>query len=487
MKTAALFGGSTKSKSSVVSSQRRLNVYFENRPDGDKTKVAIYGTPGMLFAFSAPIGYTNIPARAFIGTPFGAYYIIGGYFTFFVPFVGSAVAYAIGSVSGPASIVAGPSQVLAVDGNGGYISTKSGTSVTFAAVASFPAVGAVTCTYVSGFFVAEQPGTQKFWVSNFNDGTTWNSLAFASASAYADTILAVDNLSGVLITFSTQHIEFWSNAGLTPQPFAPLISAANEFGLAAIFSRAHLDQSICFLGQTRTGKVQFCQIIGYNISVISDADIDSIINGFSVTSDAVAMSYQADQHKFYQVSFPTANRSFLYDTSTRIWSEVQTGTSTTPTRHLGNLSAIYNGVTYVSSYLQNAFFTMDPNTYTDNALPIPREIVTRHVFSGFNRIRISLVYLDMETGVGSSDGTAVTVPENPQIMLQSSKDNGRTWSAERWVSLGPVGQYLTRVLWRRFGSSRDYVFKIRMTDPVKFVITDGAIKIAERPAAEKMG
>jgi len=98
-------------------------------------------------------------------------------------------------------------------------------------------------------------------------------------------------------------------------------------------------------------------------------------------------------------------------------------------------------------------------------------------------VRISLLYLDMETGVGLQTGQG----SNPMIMLQSSKDNGRTWSAERWTSLGAVGTYLTRVLWRRFGSARDYVFKIRMSDPVKFVITDGAIKIAERPPAEKLG
>ena len=42
-------------------------------------------------------------------------------------------------------------------------------------------------------------------------------------------------------------------------------------------------------------------------------------------------------------------------------------------------------------------------------------------------------------------------------------------------------------IWRRFGSARDYVFRIRMTDPVKFVITDGAIKLNERQPAAKLG
>jgi len=46
--------------------------------------------------------------------------------------------------------------------------------------------------------------------------------------------------------------------------------------------------------------------------------------------------------------------------------------------------------------------------------------------------------------------------------------------------VGRVGQYRTRVIWRRFGSTRDATWKIRMSDSVKFVITEGAIKLQER-------
>jgi hypothetical protein len=39
---------------------------------------------------------------------------------------------------------------------------------------------------------------------------------------------------------------------------------------------------------------------------------------------------------------------------------------------------------------------------------------------------------------------------------------------------------MTRVIARRFGSARDFVFRVRMTDPVKFVITEGAAVVQER-------
>lgn len=390
---------------------------------------------------------------------------------------GNGVVLATGIVNttaGLCSLAFNATQVVVADGSAGYLFLPA--SNTFSTIApSFPN-GAKTVTFVSSFFVAEQPGTQQFFVSNANDGSTWDSLAFASASSYSDNLLAVDNLSGNLLLFSEQHMEFWQNVGSIPQPFAPILSAANEFGIAAIFSRAHVDQSIVFLAQTREGQAQFVQVTGFNAKVISNPDLDYIVNGFATIADAVALSYEADEHKMYQCTFPSANRTFLFDTSTQLWSEAQTGASIVPARHRGNLSAYFGGITLISDYTLNQLYTLSPTQYTDNGETIPREIITRHVLSNFNRFRISLVYLDMETGVGLQSGQGV----NPQIMLEYSKDNGRTWASQRWASSGKVGEYLSRVIWRRFGSTRDATFRIRMTDPVKFVITEGAIKLQER-------
>jgi len=60
-------------------------------------------------------------------------------------------------------------------------------------------------------------------------------------------------------------------------------------------------------------------------------------------------------------------------------------------------------------------------------------------------------------------------------MLKISKDNGHTWSDEKWRPFGKIGEYLSRGIWHRLGSSYSWVFKFRITDPVKVVIVDGAI------------
>lgn len=479
MRVVPLFGSGLYGKSAVVTRQKRLNCYMELREDGDKTKISCYGTPGLVAAFTTPTP-AGLPVRGILGTQNSLYLVAYNQFQSVNSIGTSLFSSTIGTTSGQVSLAASPSnsinpsQVLVVDGVSAYLYNSS--AATFTAVAaSFPN-GAKTCTFVSGFFVAEQPGTPYFWVSNAFDGTTWGALGFAAASAYSDTILAVDNLQGNLVIFSQLHTEFWQDQGLTPQPFAPILSAANEYGLAAVFSREHVDQTLIFLAQNKEGAVQFVQLNGFSPSVISNPDLEYIINGFSTVSDAVSLSYERDKHKFYQVTFPTANRSFLFDCATRLWSDVQTGSQMG--RHWGNLSAYYAGQRMITDYATNQVYTLSDTQYTDNGQIIARELVTRHVLSQFNRIRVALLYIDMETGVGLQTGQGV----NPQIMLQYSKDNGRTWSAERWVSSGLVGNYIARVIWRRFGSTRDATFRIRMTDPVKFVVTEGAMRIRQKAA-----
>jgi hypothetical protein len=79
----------------------------------------------------------------------------------------------------------------------------------------------------------------------------------------------------------------------------------------------------------------------------------------------------------------------------------------------------------------------------------------------------------METGVGTTDGQGV----NPQVMLSVSKDGGHTYGTEQWCSMGAIGNYQTRAIWRRLGQARDWTFKFRISDPVKRVIFGSSIDI----------
>jgi len=114
---------------------------------------------------------------------------------------------------------------------------------------------------------------------------------------------------------------------------------------------------------------------------------------------------------------------------------------------------------------------------TDNGQTIQRELVTRHAINSFDRFSCSLIYVDFETGVGL---TTPVQGYDPVVMMQLSRDNGANWGPESWKKLGKTGKTRTRIVRRRNGSGRSYVMRLKMTDPVKWAITAGALGMRAR-------
>lgn len=490
MKKVPLTGAGLFGKSAVTTRQRLLNVYAEQRPDGDKTGLALYGTPG-LTALSN-VAYLQ-PFRALLGLPAFMYAIIGGTLQQ-IDITGNTInqyGYGPPGFTGTTfcSMAASATQLLIVDPTlGAFVFTPSTGLIN--PVTPFPPAASNTCTFCAGFFVADNAGTNQFYVSNYLDATSWGvnpvGIDVGYAVQYGDTIVAVDALTSNLIILCAGHTEFWQVVGSAGNPFACVLSATSEYGLAAISSRAHIAGNLCYLALNRQGTVQVVAINGYTTTPISDPDLDNVLNKIGYWSDMTAISYVVDSHPMYQLTSPSASRSFLYDFSTSLWTEVQSGiTGAYAQRHRAVLSTAFQGKTIVSvAEIPAPLHYIDPTSYVDGyAFTYPfaantqlREIVTRHASQDFNVFSIDEVYLDFETGVGLVSGQGSV----PTVTIECSKDNGRTWTMPVAAGIGPLGGYLYRAVWRRFGSARDFVFRIRMSDPVKFVVTGGAITVRER-------
>ena len=68
---------------------------------------------------------------------------------------------------------------------------------------------------------------------------------------------------------------------------------------------------------------------------------------------------------------------------------------------------------------------------------------------------------------------------DPQVMLRWSDDGGHTWSNEHWRSMGKIGQFGYRTIWRRLGMTtkiRDRVYEVSGTDPVKLAIVGAELQ-----------
>jgi len=502
MKRIELFGVGMFANSAVITRQSRLNCFFEFRKDGDKEQIVIRGTPGVVSVLELPDkpirGWRVVSNVLYVVAGFSLYKILQN-LTWTI--VGTFPASSTATVSMSDNSV----QLLIVDGIAGYIYTIVAGSYAQAALDAAGAFGAITdvnfpngtlsCTFMDGTLIAAKANTRQFYVSEYFDGTAWTNVyslpTYGTKDNNSDLLLAVSAMNGVLTLYGEQSIEFWQNVGTSPLPFGRIAGATRNVGLAATYSIAMIDDIQLFLGQNLYGGYSQVNLLqGFNLTRVSTDDIEHIIGNLPghVWHDAIAFGYMLDGHKMYQITFPSADKSLLYDISSDLWSELQSGMGLTG-RHIAQFGITFNALNYVSDSSTGNIYKIDDEITTDNGLSIKRQLITRHINMGGNRFAIDELYLDMETG-GSSiygqigSGVQSGQGSDPKIMLQVSKDGGRTFGIERWKSIGKVGQYKSpRVMWNRLGAAQDFVFKFTMTDPVLFIVIGGSVKIRQQEGA----
>lgn len=67
------------------------------------------------------------------------------------------------------------------------------------------------------------------------------------------------------------------------------------------------------------------------------------------------------------------------------------------------------------------------------------------------------------------------------ILLRYSKDGGRNWSEWRQIPMGDVGDFLRPIVARSFGQGVQWVFDIKVTDPVRSDIVAASVHIERSP------
>lgn len=365
-----------------------------------------------------------------------------------------------------------------------------------------------TVAFIDSYFVVNVAETKQFWLSGNYDGFYWDPLQYASKEAYTDNLETVTVDNGNIVLLGTVSQEYWQNNGGFPFPFARISGSPTDVGLAARWSLARCGGMLFYLGRTRRGGISVFSVQNYAPTVVSTPDLDYLISQYQNINDAVAFGYRQNGHEFYQISFPTEGKTWLYDASTQAWSELSSNNG----RHYAQWGAQFKNEIVVSDYRTGKLYKLDSDYYTDAGDTIVRELITPHSFSNstFNRLHIYRLRLDMEQGVGinpvllpsttqnlttNSNEDLLTEnlyniileeearqffeDSNPRIMLQISRDGGYTYGNEMWIKMGALGQYRRRAEWRRLGVSRSYVFKFRITDPIKVVILSATAMLTQ--------
>ena len=475
------------------------------------------------FTLSATLGGSAITTTA--GTPTGLTYSVAND-TLNVSAVSSGVVYLGQTVQG-ANVPAGTVITALLTGVGAtgtytisssaFIGSETMYGINFSVLPSTDGAfsGANTVDVMDNYIVYNNPTTQQW-------GSTDLLSPISPPTSYSLKDGAPDDLVALIVDHREVYLlgevssEVWTDVGAVPFPFQRIPGTSTQHGIAAPFSLARLGNSFAYVSRNNRGQAQVMQMNGYKPERISTHAVENSLTNKYV-DDAIAWTYQLEGHEVYVVTFPTLQLTWAYDIASGMWHKwLYTANDNTYQRHRGNCCAVFQGMVLVGDYENGLIYELDKKNYTDNGQNVRRLRRAPHLVTDFQRQYFDELQIQFQPGVGTTGlsqptgdiylnspyiiypdavftigpfqtfviGYSISVNNsatttNPQAMLRWSNDGGSTWSKEYWVSIGKLGKYRNRAIWRRLGTARDRIFEVSITDPVNAVIVAANLKASE--------
>ena len=331
-------------------------------------------------------------------------------------------------------------------------------------------VTARTGTFLDGYFIVNPPDSKKFLFSEQIDGTHWNPADFSVKEGYPDNIAALYSDHEELWLFGTHwSTEVWRNEGVADQAagFVRDPGAFIHIGLAAWWSVASLASGLHFLGGDTRGRVVAYRAQGFQPVRISTHAVEQIWSKYSTVWDAFGYAYEEEGHQFWVLNFQTADATWVYDVATQMWHERAYWDGTDFHRHKGRCHAFAfpsedgKGKHFLGAWDSGIIYQMSHNIYTDAGSAIRRVRVAPHLANEQLRVFHHSMAFDLEISSGA-----------PSIVLDWSDDDTDTWSAPKTRSPSFPDKKRGRYTFNRLGSSRDRIYRLTISDPVKVAIVD---------------
>lgn len=440
-------GGAYAGRTRSTNSQASRNFYIGVDPK-DSAQISLNSTPGSSEKWD--IG--NGPIRGSLSTDAVVYHVSGAGL-----YAGTTLVGTLNTVSGTVYMAFNGTTLMIVDGEWGY--TWNGAAFAVITDPDFPD-NPGTLTLQDGYFIVSDIGTNQFYISS--SGPSWVATDFASAEGDSDYLVRVYSDRQILWLFGSMTGEVHYNSEDADFPFRRLDGGLFHYGCAAPASVARIKGGLIWLSKNARGEGQVIAMSGgYQPEIISTPQLDYRFSTYSRIDDAVAYTYQSEGHEFYCLTFPSGNATWVFDGTSAEWHErASTIAGEFPSRQRYASHAFFGGEHLVGDYVSGKVYVLDNDLGTEyDGTTIIRDRITQHMNLDQSRLFLREVQVVMEHGVGVATGTSSQT--DPQVSLRWSKDRGNTWSNELFRSIGKIGEYLTRAVWRNLGYGRDWVFWLR--------------------------
>ena len=495
MARVPLKSGAYEARSIIANAQRCVNLYGEANPEDAPAPFSFYPTPGLV-SLGTPA--TAGRGRGLFAASNGLLYAVVGQTVYEVApdwsFTSLGTLTQVANT--PVSMTDNQTDLMIVDGTGGYIVTLS--SGAFSTISDPAFYSANRVDFADTYFVLNKPNTGQFYTSNSN-ATTFNALNFATKIGFSDLLAVSAVVHREVWLLGKTTTEVWVNSGAADFPFQIMSGSFIQHGCAAVYSVAQMGEALFWLSQSAQGGRVVLKGQGYQAQRISTHAIEYALAGYETIEDAIGFAYQQEGHQFYFLTFPTADKTWCYDIITGQWHErAWLDTEGVEHRHRACASAYAYGVNVVQDWETGAIYALDLDAYTDDGSPILRRRGFPHMTSDGKRVFYRQFIADMQVGTDPAsiwrglpayalgrDTVADTalgpdvvpvflgvdggsfVANAAQLYLRYSDTRGASWSDPIANDLGHTGEFLKSIQYQRLGMARDRVFELFWSAPVR--------------------
>ena len=469
----ALTQGAYQARSVAANAQRCINLFPELNPEDAPFPVTHYPCPGLKLLATSPnnLKYRCLYRTKSTGELFAvcgaAVYQISSSYVFTL--LGSIV-----STTGYVSMCDNGFNIVIVDGSAaGY--TVDLTTKAFATITDVNFYGGTRVDTSDTYYVTNRPGTNNWYISLTNQ-SVWNPLDIASKTSMPDKLQTVLVLNDNIVTIGALTTEIWFNTGASDFTYQKVQGVFIEHGTVSAASVAKYESSAFWLSQNEQGQAIVLRMGGLQVQRVSNHAIEDIIRKYAVISDAVGLAYQIAGHVFYQLTFPTADATWVWDDSTKLWHQRDAlDASGVSHRHNAQVSAFAFGLNLCGDYANGNLYQLDLGTYSDNGTAI-RYLRSWPVMEDEGKL---LTYRNFTADMESGNAGA---PLNPQISLRWSDDRGATFGNPVLMPLGSAGAYDASLRWWGLGVGRYRVFELSWSDAIQTALNGAWVDIVEHRA-----
>ena len=456
-------GGAYEGRSSNVAPETCINLFLEK----GRSSESLVGTAGSTTLVTPAVG----EVRGGIAYNGKAYFVVGNTF-YEVNSAGTATSRGtLNTSSGKVSMAhngvraSANQQIMIVDGTDGWYFDNAAT--TFNQITDTDFVPSDSVVFLDGYFIfAQNGGSDRFWLTSQYDASTISGTDFATAEGSPDYIQSLIADNRELFIFGTETLEVWYNSGDTDNTFQRFQGGFKQHGCVAKDSPARFDNSVIWLSRNDRGDGEVVMLgEGYQPRIVSSVEVNYQINNYANIEDAFGYSYQHEGHEFYVLTFPAANKTWAYDASTKEWHQRSHFIGDIPSRERYNCHVFAFGEHLFGDFLNGNIYKLDGSIGTFDGAAVPRERTTISISDEENRRRLVSMQLDMEEGIGSGNTANDDIFE-----LSYSKDGGHTFSNLVQRNAGEGGDWARRVIWRRLGQARNWIFRITTKTPKRPVL-----------------